>query len=51
MFVFLKIFSGRFSALFGGFLGKMGGTAWCFDGEFVVLCVVNVVVQQPYLEC
>jgi hypothetical protein len=42
---FLAIFfaSGVFTFLLG-FLGKMGGTTWCFDGEFVVLCVVNVVV-------
>jgi hypothetical protein len=30
-----------------GFLVKTGARTWCFGGEFVVLCVVNVVVQQP----
>jgi hypothetical protein len=26
-----------------GFLGKMGGRTSCFDGEFVVKCVVKLV--------
>jgi hypothetical protein len=26
-----------------GFLGKMGGKTSCFDGEFVVECVVKLV--------
>jgi hypothetical protein len=26
-----------------GFLKKMGGFVWCFDGQFVVRCVVKMV--------
>jgi len=29
---------------FQGFLRKKGATTWCFDGEFVVECVVNMVI-------
>jgi hypothetical protein len=32
-----------------GVFGKTGRKTWCFGGEFVVLCMVNVVVEQPYL--
>jgi len=27
-----------------GFLRKTDATTWCFDGEFVVECVVNMVI-------
>ncbi|WP_353072374.1 hypothetical protein [Tunturiibacter gelidiferens] len=30
-----------------GVLAKMGAKTWCFGGEFVVFCVVNVVSKQP----
>jgi hypothetical protein len=30
-----------------GVLAKMGGRTWCFGGEFVVVCVVDVVLKQP----
>jgi hypothetical protein len=33
-----------------GVLAKTGGRMWCFGGEFVVLCVVSVVLQQPYFQ-
>jgi hypothetical protein len=29
-----------------GFLAKTGAKTWCFDGEFVVVCVVNVVLRH-----
>jgi hypothetical protein len=32
-----------------GVLAKTGAKTWCFGGEFVVVCVVNVVVQQPLI--
>jgi len=31
-------------------LGKTGAKTWCFGGEFVVLCVVNVVLKQHVFE-
>jgi hypothetical protein len=33
-----------------GFLGKMGGRTSCFDGEFVVECVVKLASRQPLFE-
>jgi len=33
-----------------GVLGKTGAKTWCFGGEFVVLCVVNVVLKQHVFE-
>jgi hypothetical protein len=35
-------FEGEFGAFAGGF-AKIGGKTWCFDGQFVVKCEVNVV--------
>jgi hypothetical protein len=32
-----------------GFLRKTAVLVWCFCGEFVVECMVNVVVQPSYL--
>jgi hypothetical protein len=32
-----------------GFLGKTGGRTWCFDGAFVVECVVKLVRWQSLL--
>ena len=32
-----------------GILEKPGGRTWCFDGQFVVECVVNVDRKQPML--
>jgi len=32
-----------------GFLGKTGGRRWCFDGVFVVECVVKLVRWQSLL--
>jgi hypothetical protein len=29
--------------LLQGVFAKTGGKTWCFDGQFVVECVVNVV--------
>jgi len=29
--------------VFAGGFAKTGGKTWCFDGQFVVECVVNVV--------
>ncbi|MBB5339966.1 putative membrane-anchored protein [Edaphobacter lichenicola] len=29
-----------------GFLRKTAAKTWCFDGEVVVFCVVNVVIKQ-----
>jgi hypothetical protein len=37
--IFLK---GGFGVFAGGF-AKTGGKTWCFGGQFVVECVVNVV--------
>jgi hypothetical protein len=34
----------RKNSVFGGILAKSGVKTWCFDGEFVVRCVVNVVL-------
>jgi hypothetical protein len=31
------------SGVFAGFFGEMRVSVWCFCGEFVVECVVNVV--------
>jgi hypothetical protein len=39
----LDFFVEEFSWFLQGFLRKMGGTAWCFDGEVVVKCVVKLV--------
>jgi hypothetical protein len=36
--------------VFAGVFGKTDGKTWCFGGEFVVLCVVSVVLEQPYLQ-
>jgi len=33
--------------VFAGGFGKMGGKTWRFRGEFVVVCVVKMVVSQP----
>ena len=41
---FGDFFAGKISAFLLGFLRKTSGRTWCFDGECVVLCVVNVVV-------
>jgi hypothetical protein len=30
-----------------GALAKTGAKTWCFGGEFVAVCVVNVVIKQP----
>ena len=35
-------FEGEFGVFAGGF-AKTGGEMWCFYGQFVVECVVNVV--------
>jgi hypothetical protein len=32
------------NAVFQGFFAKRGAKTWCFDGQFVVLCVVSVVL-------
>jgi hypothetical protein len=34
---------------FQGFFEKDGAKAWCFDGQFVVRCVVKVVFWMVYL--
>jgi hypothetical protein len=36
-------FALRVCGVLQGFLGKTGGRTWCFDGEFVVECVVKLV--------
>jgi hypothetical protein len=42
--VFLQIFFGLpVCGVLQGILGKTGGRTWCFDGEFVVKCVVKLV--------
>jgi hypothetical protein len=33
--------------VFAGVLAKMGVKTRCFGGEFVVVCVVKMVVEQP----
>jgi hypothetical protein len=33
-----------------GFLAKTDAPMWCFGGQFVVLCVADVVLEQPYLQ-
>jgi hypothetical protein len=33
-----------------GVFAKAGGKTWCFDGQFVVGCVVNVVVWMTNFE-
>jgi hypothetical protein len=41
----VQIFFGRGGLVFLlGVLAKMGGKTWCFGGEFVVVCVVKMVV-------
>jgi hypothetical protein len=43
VFCFLLVF-------FEGVSQKWGGKTWCFDGENMVRCVVNVVIKTPHLE-
>jgi len=33
--------------VFAGVFEKIGCLLWCFCGQFVVVCMVNVVVWQP----
>jgi hypothetical protein len=35
-----------FTAFFEGYFGKRGCLVWCFDGEFVVVCVVEMDWKQ-----
>jgi hypothetical protein len=47
---FLMEFGGVFCGFVGLFEGgseKTTDLVWCFDGEFVVSCVADVVVRQP----
>jgi hypothetical protein len=39
-----------FFGLLRGVLENLGAGTWLLGGEIVVDCVVNVVVEQPYLE-
>ena len=44
----MQIFFGRCGLVFLlGVLAKTGVKTWCFGGEFVVVCVVKMVVKQP----
>jgi hypothetical protein len=46
------VFSGLFCALwacFEGVLENVDGKAWCFGGEHVVECVVNMVRKQRFV--
>jgi hypothetical protein len=38
--------SGEFAGFFEGVGEKWVSKTWCFDGEFVVRCVADVVVRQ-----
>jgi hypothetical protein len=38
-----------FAGIFEGGFGKTGVLLWRFYGEFVVNCMADVVVEQPYL--
>jgi hypothetical protein len=38
-------------AVFAGVLRKTGVFSWCFDGEFVVRCVVERGVSQRVFSC
>jgi hypothetical protein len=44
-----KFFVEWFLWCFAGVFEKTRAKTWCFGGEFVVICVVNVVIKQPYL--
>jgi hypothetical protein len=37
-----------FAGIFEDILEKVGVLMWCFDGENVVLCVVDVVVKSLF---
>jgi hypothetical protein len=41
--------AGGFARFLLGVFEKTGRKTWCFGGEFVALCMVSVVVEQPYL--
>jgi hypothetical protein len=42
--VFFAVFFGlAVCGVLQGILGKTGGRAWCFDGEFAVECVAKLV--------
>jgi hypothetical protein len=38
----------RFCWFFMGFLGEIGVSTWCFDGECVVVCVAKVVRRMSF---
>jgi hypothetical protein len=40
-----------FAGVFGGGFGKTGVCVWCFCGEFVVDCVVNVDTKPQLFRC
>jgi hypothetical protein len=49
---FVQIFFGRGGlAFFLGVLAKTGAKTWCFGGEFVVVCVVNMVLSSHKIGC